>query len=133
MNEDQIEKLVGKAGMYTDLMHMGAAPMVYSPGCQGVNLTELKRFVELVEEHASSAALLAHLEAGDKLLSDAVRDALTPTSNLSFERMALILDEDPYGDLSGIVHKEAARTLRRCAKAEAVWGGAARASDALKP
>lgn len=83
--------------------------------------------------YTARAALLAHLEGGDMVLSDAVRDALQPTSNLSFERMAFILDEDPYGALSEMAFKEAARTLRRCAKAEAVWGGAARASDALKP
>ncbi len=50
MTTDELERLVGKAGMYTDLMRQGAASLVYSPGCQGVALDELKRFAELAIE-----------------------------------------------------------------------------------
>lgn len=56
MRIDKLEELAGKSGMYTDLMRMGAASLVYSPGCKGVTLNELERFAALVRAEALEEA-----------------------------------------------------------------------------
>jgi hypothetical protein len=48
MDIDKLEDIAGRAGMYTDLMRMGAASLVYSPGCKGVTIEGLTRFAALV-------------------------------------------------------------------------------------
>lgn len=64
MTTSDLERLAGKAGMYTDLMHMGAASLVYSPGCKGVTLGDLERFVALVEAEVRARALAGKAEGG---------------------------------------------------------------------
>jgi len=44
----RLEEWAGRSGMYTDLMRMGAASLVYSPGCKGVTIDDLERFARTV-------------------------------------------------------------------------------------
>ena len=55
MTDDKLERLAGRAGMYTDLMRMGAGSLLYSQGCHGVTLANMKQFAALVLADALDA------------------------------------------------------------------------------